>query len=270
MISSPNDSLTIQQKNNILRITLNRSKQLNALNLQMVHALKTVSQQISGDKTIRCVIVAGSGEHFMAGGDIHYFKDKLSATPDKQQLAADFKILLDDIHVIISNFRNLPQPIIAEVSGAVAGAGFSLMMACDLIIASETAFFTLAYRHLGVSPDGGSTYALPRIVGQKRAFEIALLGDRFDAKTAERWGLINCVVEDHDLTNTSDLWAGKLVDGPVQALTATKKLLNASHENNLHQQLDLETKLFCQSSQTNEFEEGVAAFTEKRKPVFKD
>jgi len=270
MILSPNDSITTEQKNGVLRITFNRPKQLNALNLDMVHALKTICQQINGEDAIRCVIVAGSGGHFMAGGDIHYFKDKLSATPDKQQLAADFKVLLDDIHIIISTFRNLSQPIIAEVSGAIAGAGFSLMMACDLIIASENAFFTLAYRHLGVSPDGGSTYALPRMVGQKRAFEIALLGDRFDANTAERWGLINRVVEDHELTNTTNLWAGKLVDGPAQALAATKNLLNASHHNNLQQQLDLETKLFCQSSQTKEFEEGVAAFTEKRKPVFKN
>jgi len=268
MIRPANDSLLTEFSDGILRITFNRPQHLNALNIKLVQALQEIFEHIKTDARIHAVILAGSGGHFMAGGDIKYFQDKLENTPDKQQLAAGFKKLLDDIHHTIITIRTMPQTVIAEVSGAVAGAGFSLMLACDLVVAAETAFFTLAYRHLGVSPDGGSTYGLPRVVGQKRAAEIALLGDRFDAKTALNWGLINRVVGEDELTASARQWAEKISHGPAQALKETKTLLNASLDKDLRRQLDLETETFCKSSQGKEFEEGVHAFMEKRKPDF--
>ena len=163
----------------------------------------------------------------------------------------------------------MPKPIIASVRGAVAGAGVSLMLACDLVVATESSFYTLAYCHLGTSPDGGSTFALPRTTGIKRAMEISLLGDRFDAATAERWGLLNRVVADAELDRETAILAQRLASGPTYAHARTKALMNGSLAQSLEGQLAEETRAFAECVVTDDFSEGVTAFNAKRPPIFK-
>lgn len=267
-ITSPNDTVAVEVQGAVAWITLNRPQSLNALNRDLVAAMMTVTTAIRDDTDIRAVVLRGAGDHFMAGGDIKYFKERLDADPGKTALRHEFEGLLNDVHAVILNMRAMPQPILASVHGAVAGAGVSFMLACDLVLAADDTFITLAYCHLGVSPDGGSTFALPRMVGLKRAFEIALLGDRFDAATAERWGLINKVVATTDLEGETIELAARLARGPTRAHAHAKALLNASLERGLADQLDAETAAFADCTTTEDFAEGVDAFINKRKPSF--
>ena len=268
-LTSPNDTLRVDVRDAVCSVVFNRPKSLNAINSDLVAALAEVFGKIAADETIRCVVLHGAGDHFMAGGDVKSFKETLDTHPDEAAMRAHFTGLLDDVHDVVIAMRKLPQPILASVRGAAAGAGVSLMLACDLVIAADTAFFTLAYCHLGLSPDGGSTHALPRTVGAKRAFEIALLGDRFDAETAERWGLINRVVGADDLDAETAKLAARLANGPSRAHAKTKALLNASLGNSLETQLRAETEGFVECTITADFAEGVDAFVEKRPSKFK-
>jgi 2-(1,2-epoxy-1,2-dihydrophenyl)acetyl-CoA isomerase len=160
----------------------------------------------------------------------------------------------------------MPKPVLASVRGAAAGFGMSLMMACDLVIAADNAYFSLAYASIGASPDGGSTFALPRIVGAKKAMEIALLAERFDAATAERLGLVNRVVPAASLDEVTAKLAARLAAGPVAVYGRTKHLLHASLGSSLESQLQREAEAFAQSASEPAFAEGVRAFIEKRKP----
>jgi 2-(1,2-epoxy-1,2-dihydrophenyl)acetyl-CoA isomerase len=263
-----NETLNIQTKEGVCWITMNRPKSLNALTSDLAAALTDATSTIKNSKEIRAVVISGEGDHFMAGGDIKNFKTILSEETTKEGLSQKFEDLLHSFHKIIINMHTMPQPILASVSGAVAGAGVSLMAACDLAIASEEAFFTLAYCNLGVSPDGGSTYSLPRTVGLKRAFEIALLGDRFDAELAEKWGMINKVVSRTSLRKETEAMANRLASGPSIANAKAKKLLYSSCHSTLEEQLHKEVKAFSSCTISEDFKEGVDAFINKRTPVF--
>jgi len=174
--------------------------------------------------------------------------------------------LIHEVHTVILGLRRMPKPVVASVRGAVAGFGMSLMMACDLALAADSAYFTLAYTLIGASPDGGSTFALPRIVGQKKAMEIALLGERFDAATAERLGLVNRVIPSNSLEEETTRLAARLAAGPTAVYARTKALLNGSLGASLESQLQREAEAFAQSASEPDFREGLAAFIEKRKP----
>ncbi len=268
-VTSPNDTVLVELRDSVCHVTLNRPKALNALMPDLVDALNHVLSEIAIDPSIRCVVLSGAGEHFMAGGDVKSFKQTLDENLSEAALQSHFSGLLDDFHQIVETMRAMRQPILASVQGATAGAGVSLMLSCDMVIAADDAFFTLAYCHLGVSPDGGSTYALPRVVGSKRAFEIALLGERFDAPTAERWGLINRVVGRADLAVETNALADRLAAGPSRAHGNAKALLNASLGNTLEDQLKAETEAFVDCVVSADFTEGVDAFVEKRPSQFK-
>jgi len=234
----------------------------------MAIALQKVAEDISVDKKIRVVILDGSGDHFMAGGDIKSFKTFLDKKPKEENLRNHFEEILKIVHDFISHLRAMPQPVIGAVKGAVAGAGVSLMLACDLVLASEDAFFNLAYCHLGTSPDGGSTYALPRTVGLKRAFEMAILGERFDAKVALETGMINRIIPSAQLNKETEKLAIRLAKGAPIALSHTKALLNSSFQRTLDEQLIAEIKSFADCAITQDFSEGVTAFTNKRSAQF--
>jgi len=268
-ISSPNDTVSVDVRDAVCWVTFNRPKSLNAINSELVAALAHITETLKDVKDVRAVVMQGEGDHFMAGGDIKKFRSMLAETSDQAELNAQFSALLDDVHNIIFNMRTLPQPILASVRGAVAGAGVSMMLACDLVLAADDAFFTLAYCHLGVSPDGGSTYHLPRMVGLKRSFEIALLGDRFDAETAERWGLINRVVPVADLADETARLATRLASGPSHAHAHAKRLLNQSLNTSIETQLGDEITSFADCTATDDFREGVSAFVAKRPAEFK-
>jgi 2-(1,2-epoxy-1,2-dihydrophenyl)acetyl-CoA isomerase len=247
-------------------ITLNRPKAFNTLDAKMAKQLCNVTALVAGDATIRAVIIVGAGDNFMAGGDIRTFHESLEDSPGQRR--AQLEWLMGQIHEAITNIREMDKPVIASVRGAVAGFGFSLMSACDLAIATDTAYFTLAYRHIGTSPDGGSTYALPRLVGFKQAMEIALLGERFDAERALQLGLINRIVKPRELATATHAMARDLASGPAIALKHTKHLMRESLDRNLADQLRAEQDSFVSCAMTKDFARGVRGFVAKQKPEF--
>ncbi len=166
-IVSPNDTVRVDVKDAVATITINRPDSLNAINDDVVTALIDITGALKVSKDIRCVVLTGAGDHFMAGGDVKRFKRKFEEVADDNEARAWFNSILERIHVVVSNINDLRMPVIASVKGAVAGAGFSLMLGCDLVVAAEGGIFTLAYCHLGTSPDGGSTWHLPAHAGHE-------------------------------------------------------------------------------------------------------
>jgi 2-(1,2-epoxy-1,2-dihydrophenyl)acetyl-CoA isomerase len=245
-------------------ITLNRPKALNALDRNLTLGLRDAVFAAEHDEAVRCLVIRG-GEHFMAGGDLKWFDDLVRSRPPAEN-RIQFEGFVHEVHALIISLRRMPKPVIAAVSGAAAGFGMSLMMACDLVIAADNAYFSLAYTLIGTSPDGGSTFALPRIVGAKKAMEIALLGERFDAATAERLGLVNRVVPLASLDQETTKLAARLAAGPTAVYGRTKALLNASLNTSLESQLQREAEAFAQSAAEPDFAEGIRAFVEKRRP----
>lgn len=269
MISSPNDTVLVDVRDGIATITINRPDSLNALNDDVVTALIEVTGAIKQSTDIRCVVLTGTGDYFIAGGDVKRFKRKFEEATDAAEAEAWFKSILGRIHIVVDNMNAFPMPVVGAVKGAVAGAGFSLMLGCDLVISAEETVFTLAYCHLGTSPDGGSTYYLPKTVGLKHAMEIALLGDRFGPDKALQWGLINKVVPKDALDAEVAKLAGKLSNGPTKAYAETKRLILDSADRTLDAQLSAETESFVRCAMSEDFKTGVTAFVEKQKPAFK-
>ena len=268
-IVSPNDTVRVDVKDEVASITINRPDSLNAINDDVVTALIDITGALKVSKDIRCVVLTGAGDHFMAGGDVKRFKRKFEEVADDNEARAWFNSILERIHVVVSNINDLRMPVIASVKGAVAGAGFSLMLGCDLVVAAEGGIFTLAYCHLGTSPDGGSTWHLPRTLGMKRAMEIALLGDRFGPDQALAWGLINKIVPADDLDAEVATLANRLAKGPTLAYGETKRLLLDSTDRDLSNQLHAETRSFVTCAMSDDFRKGVTAFVDKQKPDFK-
>jgi 2-(1,2-epoxy-1,2-dihydrophenyl)acetyl-CoA isomerase len=261
-----NDTVLLRIDGAVATVTLNRPQVLNALDSDMVDGLAAAFERIEGDAALRVVVLIGSGAGFMAGGDIRQFEKILHLSPAEKR--AFFERFIHRIHPTIVAMRRLPLPIVAGVHGAVAGIGMSLMMASDLALAADDTRFTLAYCHLGTSPDGGSTFFLPRHVGSKKAMEIALLGDRFDAATALRLGLVNDVVPAADLPQRVATLAARLTRGPAVAYAATKRLLHQSGSVTIETQLQAEAESFARCAATPDFVEGVAAFIGKRPATF--
>lgn len=247
-------------------VTMNRPNALNALDRDMTTALVGTINPLEHDDDIRCVVIRG-GEHFMAGGDLKTFHAMLDRS--RRENLVDFEAFIHEVHSLIVAIRRMPKPVVASVRGACAGFGLSLMCAADLTIAADESYYTLAYTLIGTSPDGGSTYALPRLVGLKKATELALLGDRFDAATARDYGLLNWVVPAADLEAETEKLARRLAAGPTVAYGRTKALLQRSLDNPLERQLQLEAENFSACAVEPDFAEGVAAFLEKRKANFK-
>jgi 2-(1,2-epoxy-1,2-dihydrophenyl)acetyl-CoA isomerase len=261
-----NDTVLLNVSDSIATITLNRPKVLNALNAAMAEGLADALARAERDSAVRVVILTGAGAGFMAGGDIKSFNTWLEEPRD--ELSGKFERLIHDFHQTLIQMRRLPKPIVASVQGACAGAGMSLLMACDLAIATEDSYFTLAYVHLGTSPDGGSTWFLPRHVGMKKASEIALLGDRFGAEEALRLGIINSVVPTGEIETRTLALAQRLAAGPAAAHASTKRLLQRSITTSFETQLQAEAEGFAGCAVTDDFAEGVRAFLAKRPPRF--
>jgi 2-(1,2-epoxy-1,2-dihydrophenyl)acetyl-CoA isomerase len=248
----------------VCTLTLNRPAALNALNQELAVGLRGAVLAAEQDQSARCLVIRGD-EHFMAGGDLKWFDDLVRSRPPAQS-RIEFERFAGEVHTVIVSLRRMPKPVVASVRGAAAGFGMSLMMACDLVVAADSAYFSLAYSLIGASPDGGSTFALPRIVGAKKAMEIALLSERFDAATAERLGLVNRVVPASSLDEETTRLAARLAAGPTAVYARTKQLLNASLNSSLESQLQREAEAFAQSASEPAFAEGVRAFIKKRKP----
>ena len=257
-----NPPILLDRSGPVATLTLNRPDALHVLDEAMVDALIPATAEVAADPALRVLVVRGAGKHFMAGGDIRTFARESSRPPDERQRG--FQRLVERVHVAVETIARMPQPVVARVQGAVAGFGLSLMNACDLAVASDDAYFAAGYRQIGITPDGGGTWSLPRIVGQRRALGILLLGERFSAADALAMGLVNRVVPATELDAAVDAVAAALADGPRDALSATKRLVRGSLDRTLSEQLQAEAASFGRLSATDDFVEGVAAFLEKR------
>jgi 2-(1,2-epoxy-1,2-dihydrophenyl)acetyl-CoA isomerase len=253
----------------VATITLNRPAVLNALNNAMATALASALVQLENDPAVRIIVIEGAGDGFMAGGDVGYFHRQLAENAETGGFKSIVTEMIDTAQRIALAISTIAKPVIASVHGACAGYGLSLMLACDLAVAADNAKFTLAYIHLGTTPDGGASFHLPRVVGRKRAAEIALLGDRFGAVEAERWGMVNRVVPVGELKAMTAKLAARLAAGPGLAYARTKTLLALADGNSLEQQLAAEKTAFADSAMTEDFATGVSAFIDKKPAVFK-
>ncbi|MBA3505015.1 MAG: enoyl-CoA hydratase/isomerase family protein [Betaproteobacteria bacterium] len=250
----------------VATLTLNRPDALNTLDFAMMDSLVAAVADVAADDALRAVILRGAGKHFMAGGDLRTFAGELTKARAARQ--AGFTQMIGRLHSAIELLQRMPHPVVARVHGAVAGFGLSLVAACDLAIAADSAYFASAYRQIALTPDGGMSWTLPRIVGLRKATEILLLGERFDAQQAMQLGLVNRVVPVLALDATVEGVVQALVTGPTLALRNAKRLLYQSSAHSLSEQLDAESRSFGECAGTADFEEGIAAFLEKRPPQF--
>lgn len=250
----------------VATVILNEPEVRNALTPAMRGAFIEAIHRIELDDAVRCVVVKGAGDHFMAGGDIRTMRKRLDL--DKAERRRTVLEGVTAIHMPILAIRRMGKPVIASVQGAVAGFGMGLLGACDLAIAADDAIFTLAYCHIGASPDGGSSYFVARNLGLKHQMELALLGERFDAQRAKELGLVNWVVPRAELEAETGRLARRLAAGPTRAYANAKALFNAAHGRAIEAQLQMEGELIADSMTTEDHAEGVRAFLEKRKPVF--
>ena len=261
MINSTNDTILFSQQGSIGTMTFNRPEVYNAMNVELILAMRDVTAEIAASKTLRVLILKGAGKAFLAGGDVGLFYKQRDGMQG-------IKPMGDALHAGIKNIRNMPFPVIAQIQGACAGAGLSVAMAADFAIAAEGAQFNTAYTKIGLSPDGGSTFFLPRYVGMKRALELTMLADMFDANAAASMGIINRAVPAEALEQVVNALAERLSNGATQAFARAKKLINQSFVTPIDKQLDDEMAYFAECAATNDFKEGVTAFVEKRKPRF--
>ena len=262
-MSSP---LLLVRDGPVATLTLNRPEQLNTLDFALMDALIAAAAEIAADTTLRVVVLRGAGKHFMAGGDLKTFAGELAKPPAQRN--ADFQALINRLHSAIEALHRMPHPVVCGVQGAVAGFGLSLMNASDLVIAADSAYFASAYRNIALTADGGGSWSLPRIVGMRRAMEIMLLAERFDAAQALAWGLVNRVVPAAELDAAVAAVVRNLLDAPLLAVRNAKRLMRESLGRTLSEQLAAEAVSFGACAATSDFAEGITAFFEKRPARF--
>src|SRR5687768_1966866 len=248
----------------VVTIQMNRPDALNALSLQLGRDLAAAVKQSISDSA-RAVILTGSGRAFCSGGDL---REMRAMGESEGSIEAFLDAPLKALHEVIVLIREAPVPFIAAVNGVCAGAGTNFALACDLVLAADDASFNEAFVRIGLSPDCGGTFFLPRAVGEKLASEAFMLGGTIDAKRAEQIGMINRVVPVAELVSEATRLAGQLAAGPTGSYGRIKRMLNASFGNDLRAQLDLEAECQLESGRASDFKEGVAAFFEKRPPGF--
>lgn len=256
------ETLLFSLKDNIATITFNRPTVMNCFDNKMADELEALTEQVKTDNTIHAVCLNGAGNLFMAGGDLRFFHEGMDKMP------AGVTKIIRTLNASILNLMHMPKPVLASVHGSVAGVGVSFMLACDLVIAAEDTKFTLAYSGVGISPDGGASYNLPRLVGPKKAMEWILLSEIFDARTAHSHGLINWLVPTEKLAEETQRLLTRLAKGPRHSYAQAKQLVNNSWQHSLETHLEHEAKAFATCSVTEDFKIGVTSFLQKKKPEF--
>jgi 2-(1,2-epoxy-1,2-dihydrophenyl)acetyl-CoA isomerase len=257
----------VERRGAVFEIRLNRPELLNAVDRETIAALATAADEAAEDRTARTVLLCGAGTHFCAGGDITMFGELIGLSPEERRRALYETV--DALHPLLVRMRHMPKPVVAAVQGAAAGFGLSLVLATDMALAAEDTVFTCGYIHLGTSPDGGMTATLPAIVGLKRAAELMLLGERFDAALALALGIVNRVVAPDRVMAEAEALAERLAAGPSEAYARTKALIQASLGDAFDAQLRREAESFAACAATDDFVEGVRAFLERRQPAFR-
>lgn len=264
-MSGGEDTILIADEGGVRTITLNRPDVLNAFNDTMLKALSKAVRQAEKDKSVRCLMLTGAGRAFSSGQDLADVRDRYdSDTPIElgRHIRAHYNPL-------IAKLRSIEKPVVAGVNGVAAGAGCSLALACDIRVAAESAGFIEAFVNVGLVPDSGSTFMLPRLIGVSRAMEMTFTGRKIKSEEALRIGLVNQVVADAELSSTAMKLAAKLASLPTKAIGWTKRAINAAWSADLVDQLDYEAMLQTAAGRTQDHREGVAAFLEKRSPRFK-
>lgn len=254
-------SVLFQVRDNVGFVTLNRPQTGNALDLEMAKELAAVSLRCESDRAVRAVLLRGAGNNFCLGGDVKIF----AAQADLERYLREITSYL---HLAVSRLARLDAPVIAAVHGAAAGGGFSLAIACDLVLAAESATFLMAYSKIGMAPDGGSTYFLPRLIGFKRALELTLTNRVLSAREACEWGLVTEVVAEEKLAHRSEELARSLAQGPTGAFGSAKRLFHSGWNQSLETQMELESRAIAAAGGTGDGKEGIRAFVEKRKTKF--
>jgi len=249
-----------QVTNHVAEITLNRPDKLNSFHRDMAKELQNALGQSADDVSVRCVLLTGSGRAFSAGQDLREILDR-----HNEPLGDTVSI---SYNPIIRGIRELAKPVIAAVNGTAAGAGANIALACDLVFASDEASLIQSFCHLGLIPDSGGTYLLPRLVGLQRAAGMMMLGDKISTKEAESMGLIYKMFPANDLMDETRKVASKLANMPTKGLALMKRALNQSLSNDLTIQLETEATLQTEAGKTKDYREGLQAFIEKRKPNF--
>lgn len=254
------ESIIFTQVDSLAILKLNRPKAYNSFNREMALRLQDTLKKCANDDSIRAVLLTGEGRAFCAGQDLKEIVD-----PNGPPLAA---ILKEHYNPLIRQLRALPKPIIAAINGVAAGAGANLALACDVVVATQSASFIQAFSKIGLIPDSGGTFFLPRLIGFQKASALMMLGDKVTAEEAEQMGMIYKVFADDTFGESALKLAQKLANMPTKGLAMTKHALNQSFVNTLDEQLDLEGELQPKAGVTDDYKEGVAAFLEKRKAIF--
>lgn len=255
------ESILYKVENGVATITLNRPNVFNSFNRDMALAMQARLDEANDSNEVRAVVIIGEGKAFCAGQDLAEATD-----PEGPALR---KIVLEHYNPIIEKIRLVEKPVIAAVNGVAAGAGANIALACDIVIATESASFIQAFSKIGLIPDSAGTYFLPRLIGFQKASALMMLGDKVGAQEAEQMGMIYKSVSDDEFVDFVAKKAGYLAKMPTKGLWLTKKALNDTFNNNLEKQLEVEGGLQTEAGQTYDFKEGVQAFLEKRKPEFK-
>ena len=258
------ESIDYKVENGIAVLTLNRPDRLNSFTQAMHREVRAALDQVQADKTVRVLLLTGAGRGFFAGQDLN------DRAVEPGGAGVDLGESVEKYYApLVMTLRTLPMPVICAVNGVAAGAGANLALACDIVLAAKSASFIEAFSKLGLIPDTGGTWALPRLIGPARAMGLAMLGERLPAEKAEEWGLIWRCVPDDALMLEAMAMAEHFAAAPTKGLAYTKKALLASSTNTLAQQLALEASMMRELGYSHDYREGVAAFIGKRQPQFR-
>ncbi len=257
------ETIRLDRANAVATLTLNRPDAFNALSLALGRELFSAVVELDEDPAVRCIVITGAGKAFCGGGDVKAFVENLP------RIGVLIKELTTYVHGAVSRLVRTPKPVLTAVNGVAAGGGLSLAISGDLVLAAESARFTMAYSRIAATPDGSSSYWLPRLVGVRRAVELFYTNRVLTAREAMEWGLVTRVVPDGELAEATSKLAAELAQGPTLALGRGKLLFHSATTESLETQMELESQAIAQSGHTEDFAEGVRAFAAKRAPSFK-
>lgn len=254
------DSLLFERHGHVAVLTLNRPEKFNSINRPLALGIQSALDTYAADESVRCVVITGNGRAFCAGQDLKEVTD-----PDGPGLST---IVAEHYNPIIDRIRSIQKPVIAAVNGVAAGAGANIALCCDIVVAAASATFIQAFSKIGLIPDSGGTWFLPRLIGWQRASALMMLGDKISAPEAEQMGMIYKTLPDEGFADAALALAGKMASMPTRGLALTKQALNQTFSNTLQEQLALEDRLQTEAGRTNDYREGVDAFLQKRSPNF--